>query len=102
MLYGFYGIYYALTEGVAKALVADIVPQEQRGTAYGYFQCRYWVCCFTRLIDRRHLMAVNRSFCPVRVSDQSWLYWQDSPGYLGQINNTTPVGKCLPVLCLTR
>jgi MFS family permease len=37
MLYGFYGIYYALTEGVAKALVADIVPQEQRGTAYGLF-----------------------------------------------------------------
>ncbi len=37
LLYGFYGIYYALTEGVAKALVADIVPQEQRGTAYGYF-----------------------------------------------------------------
>jgi MFS family permease len=37
MLFGFYGIYYALTEGVAKALVADIVPQEQRGTAYGVF-----------------------------------------------------------------
>ncbi len=37
MLYGIYGIYYALTDGVAKALVADIVPQEQRGTAYGYF-----------------------------------------------------------------
>jgi len=37
VLFGFYGIYYALTEGVAKALVADIVPQEQRGTAYGFF-----------------------------------------------------------------
>lgn len=37
LLYGFYGVYYALTEGVAKALVADIVPQEQRGTAYGLF-----------------------------------------------------------------
>ena len=36
-LFGLYGIYYALTEGVAKALVADIVPQEQRGTAYGLF-----------------------------------------------------------------
>lgn len=36
-LFGIYGIYYALTEGVAKALVADIVPQEQRGTAYGWF-----------------------------------------------------------------
>jgi MFS family permease len=37
VLFGFYGIYYALTEGVAKALVADIVPTEQRGTAYGLF-----------------------------------------------------------------
>jgi sugar phosphate permease len=37
LLYSFYGIYYALTEGVAKAFVADTVPQEQRGTAYGYF-----------------------------------------------------------------
>ncbi len=36
-LFGIYGIYYALTEGVAKALVADIVPQNQRGTAYGLF-----------------------------------------------------------------
>jgi len=37
VLFGFYGIYYALTEGIAKALVADIVTQEQRGTAYGLF-----------------------------------------------------------------
>ena len=37
VLFGLYGIYYALTEGVAKALVADIVPQDQRGTAYGLF-----------------------------------------------------------------
>jgi MFS family permease len=36
-LFGLYGLYYALTEGVAKALVADIVPPEQRGTAYGLF-----------------------------------------------------------------
>jgi MFS family permease len=32
-----YGIYYALTEGVARAYVADLVPTEQRGTAYGLF-----------------------------------------------------------------
>jgi MFS family permease len=37
VLFAIYGSYYALTEGVAKALVADIVPQEQRGTAYGLF-----------------------------------------------------------------
>lgn len=32
-----YGLYYALTEGVAKAFIADMVPSEQRGTAYGVF-----------------------------------------------------------------
>src|SRR5512143_453829 len=37
VLYALYGIYYAATEGVAKALVADIVPPESRGTAYGVF-----------------------------------------------------------------
>jgi MFS family permease len=37
LLFGLYGIYYAMTEGVAKAFVADLVPQEQRGTAYGLF-----------------------------------------------------------------
>jgi MFS family permease len=37
ILYALYGLYYAATEGAAKALVADLVPQEQRGTAYGLF-----------------------------------------------------------------
>jgi MFS family permease len=32
-----YGLYYALTEGVAKALVADFIPPYQRGTAFGYY-----------------------------------------------------------------
>jgi MFS family permease len=37
LLFTLYGIYYAATEGVAKALIADIVPESQRGTAYGLF-----------------------------------------------------------------
>lgn len=36
-LFGLYGIYYAATEGVAKALIADLVPEVQRGTAYGLY-----------------------------------------------------------------
>jgi MFS family permease len=32
-----YGLYYASTEGVAKAYVADLVPAHQRGRAYGAF-----------------------------------------------------------------
>jgi MFS family permease len=37
LFYGAYGLYYALTEGSSRAFVADLVPQEQRGTAYGLF-----------------------------------------------------------------
>ena len=37
LLYALYGIYYGLTEGSAKALVADLVSKEQRGTAYGWY-----------------------------------------------------------------
>lgn len=36
-LYAFYGLYYTTTEGVAKAMVADLVEPVQRGTAYGLF-----------------------------------------------------------------
>ena len=36
-LFALYGFYYAATEGAARALVADLVPQAQRGTAYGLF-----------------------------------------------------------------
>ena len=32
-----YGLFYGLTEGVEKALVADFVPAEKRGTAYGIY-----------------------------------------------------------------
>ena len=32
-----YGVFYGMTEGVQKALVADLVPDEHRGTAYGLF-----------------------------------------------------------------
>ncbi|MBN2053448.1 MFS transporter, partial [bacterium] len=32
-----YGLYYGLTEGAEKALVADFTPVEKRGTAYGLY-----------------------------------------------------------------
>ena len=37
LLFAFYGIYYATTEGVAKAFVADLVSPSHRGRAYGIY-----------------------------------------------------------------
>jgi MFS family permease len=37
VLFGLYGVFYAMTEGSAKALVADLVPDKKRGTAYGLY-----------------------------------------------------------------
>lgn len=37
ILFGLYGIYFGLTEGAERALVADLVGEDRRGTAYGLF-----------------------------------------------------------------
>jgi MFS family permease len=36
-LYALYGVYYGLAYGTTKAMVADLVPAELRGTAYGTY-----------------------------------------------------------------
>jgi MFS family permease len=36
-LFLIYGVYYAATDGVARAFVADLVPATRRGTALGWF-----------------------------------------------------------------
>ena len=36
-LFGFYGLFMGATEGVEKAFVADLVPEGQRGVAFGWF-----------------------------------------------------------------
>jgi len=37
VLYAIYGVYYGLAYGTTKAMVADIVPEAVRGTAYGTY-----------------------------------------------------------------
>jgi len=37
VLYAIYGVYYGLAYGTTKAMVADIVPEALRGTAYGTY-----------------------------------------------------------------
>ncbi len=44
--YFLYGVYYGTTEGTARALVADIVPQEGRATAYGLYHAAVGLSAF--------------------------------------------------------
>jgi len=36
-LFAVYGVFYGMTEGTEKALVADIVPRSRRGAAFGWY-----------------------------------------------------------------
>ena len=46
VLFIIYGSYFGLTEGVEKAFVADLVPEEKRGTAYGVYNLAYGIAVF--------------------------------------------------------
>jgi MFS family permease len=46
VLFIIYGAYFGLTEGVEKALVADLVEPEKRGTAYGFYNLAYSITVF--------------------------------------------------------
>jgi MFS family permease len=46
ILFGLYGLYYAATEGAAKALVADLVEPDQRGKAYGIYNAAIGLTAF--------------------------------------------------------
>ncbi|MBI4188590.1 MAG: MFS transporter [Chloroflexi bacterium] len=38
LLFAGYGLYYGAFEGVGRAFIADLIPAEKRGTAYGLYQ----------------------------------------------------------------
>lgn len=46
VLFIVYGLYFGLTEGVEKALVADLVSDEKRGTAFGFYNLAYGITVF--------------------------------------------------------
>ncbi|GAB4537066.1 MAG: MFS transporter [Anaerolineae bacterium] len=45
-LFALYGIYYGMAEGTSRALVADLVRPEQRGTAYGVYNAAVGLTAF--------------------------------------------------------
>lgn len=46
ILFVIYGAYFGLTEGAEKALVADLVAPEKRGTAFGFYNLAFSITVF--------------------------------------------------------
>jgi MFS family permease len=46
VLYAIYGLYYGLAYGTSLALVADLVPENLRGTAYGTYNATLGILTF--------------------------------------------------------
>jgi MFS-type transporter involved in bile tolerance (Atg22 family) len=46
VLFIIYGAYFGLSEGAEKALVADMVPDKKRGTAYGLYNLAFGITVF--------------------------------------------------------
>ena len=56
-LYAFYGLFYALTEGSGKALVAELVPSATRGLAYGLYNAAVGVMALPASLIAGYLWA---------------------------------------------
>ena len=46
VLFIIYGVYFGLTEGAEKALVADLVEPKKRGTAFGFYNLAFSISVF--------------------------------------------------------
>jgi MFS family permease len=77
-----YGLYAAATEGVERALVADFIPAERRGTAYGWFH-----------------LVVGISALPASVLFGVLYNWKGAPAAFG-VSATLAIAASLLLLML--
>ena len=56
-----YGVYYAFTEGVEKAFVADIAPRESKATALGFFHTIVGISLFPANLIAGLLLYFSKS-----------------------------------------
>jgi len=66
VLFLVYGVYFGLAEGAEKALVADLVRPEQRGTAYGLYNLAFGIT----VLPASLLMGAL------------WTWWGPAPAFL--------------------
>ena len=82
VLFLVYGLYSAATEGAERALVADFVPAERRGTAFGWFH-----------------LAVGISALPASVLFGVLYKWRGAPAAFG-VSAVLAVAASLLLLAL--
>jgi len=84
-LFGLYGLFKAATEGVEKALVADLAPPGMAGTAFGWFNLISGVMLFPPLLSLAGFMNPIARLMPSCFQDRAhyapWCCWQF--GFLG-------------------
>jgi len=59
IFYAFYGLYYAFTEGSSKAMVAELVPEANRGAAYGLFNASIGVMALPASVIAGYLWNIS-------------------------------------------
>lgn len=63
LLFPIYGIHMALTEGVGKAYISLLVPQEKSGTAFGIYMTSIGICSFLSSL----IAGVMWSYINIRI-----------------------------------
>jgi MFS family permease len=82
VLVGVYGLYWSLGESLLRALVADLVPEDLRGTAYGL----YW-------------FAVGLAVLPANLLfSGAWTRWGARPAFLLEAGFAVLAGALLLAL----
>ncbi len=80
ILFAIYALFYAFTEGAEKALVADMVKEEKRGTAFGLYNFAVRARSFTGKCDFRIPLQLFRFEIPGVMEELSRsvlvLYWR--------------------------
>lgn len=87
-LFIIYGVYFGLTEGVEKALVADLVSAEKRGTAYGFYNLAFSITVLPASIIFGGIWS---------VIDKYWVGYGASTAFL----ISAIISICAAVLLLT-
>ena len=67
-LYTLYGLYYAFTKGTGKAMAAELVPEANRGAAYGLYNASIGVMALPASLNAGALWQRVSSAAPFAFS----------------------------------